>query len=278
MIGSVCSMHSPADIHPLALVDKQAKIGHNVKIGPYCCVGPNVELQDNVQLISHVVIEGHTKVGQGTVVYPFASLGFPPQDLKYKGEPTELIIGAHCIVRENVTMSIGTAHGHFKTIVGDHCYFMMSSHVGHDCRIGNHVIMCNGASLSGHVDVGDYAYLGGLSGVHQFVRIGHHAMIGGMSGVEHDVIPYGIIKGKRARLYGLNLVGLKRRGFPRDKIQALREAYKLIFENTDSLQKSTLEAETLYQDNLTVMEIVNFLKAESLIKRICRPEKSGTSS
>ena len=206
------------DVHPTAVVSSQANIGNDVRIGPYCVIGPESVIGDGVFLHSHVVIDGQTVVGEGTNIYPFASIGLPPQDLKYKGEDSSLIIGARNQIREHVTMNPGTEGGGMKTIIGDDCLFMIGSHVAHDCIIGNHVILANNATLGGHVQVGDFAIIGGLSGIHQFVRIGAHAMVGGMSGVEQDLIPYGSAMGERAKLRGLNLIGLQRRDFSREDI------------------------------------------------------------
>ena len=188
------------DIHTTAIIDSNANIGEGVVIGPYCVVEAGVTLQENVVLHSHVVVGGLSDVGAETEIYPFASIGLPPQDLKYAGESSKLKIGRRNRIREHVTMNPGTADGGMITRVGDDCLFMVGAHVAHDCRMGDHVIMANNATLAGHVVVGDYAILGGLSAVHQFVRIGRHAIIGGMSGVENDVIPYGSVMGDRARL------------------------------------------------------------------------------
>ena len=216
-------------VHPTAIVEDGAKLGKDVDIGPYCIVGANVSLGDGVRLHSHVVVGGRTTVGDSTEIFPFASIGLAPQDLKYAGEESELIVGARVRVREHVTMNPGTSGGGMLTRVGDDCLFMVGSHVAHDCIVGNNVILANNATLAGHVEVGDFAIIGGLSAVHQFVRIGAHAMIGGMSGVEHDLIPYGSAMGERARLRGLNLVGLQRRDFTRDDITNLRTAYRILF-------------------------------------------------
>ena len=184
------------DIHPTAIVEEGAKLGTGVRIGPYCTIGPDVELGEGVALVSHVVLAGRTRIGPNTRIYPFASIGHPPQDLKYKGEASSLEIGSNNIIREYVTMSPGTEGGGMVTRVANNCLFMVGAHVAHDCQIGHHVIMANNATLAGHVDVGDYAILGGLAAVHQFVRIGRHAMIGGMSGVEHDIIPVRLRHGR----------------------------------------------------------------------------------
>lgn len=251
-------------IHPSSVVDPAARLGSGVVIGPFCVVGPDVELGDGVRLTSHVVVEGRTRIGEGTVVYPFASLGHPPQDLKFKGELSELIIGRHNRIRENVTMNPGTEGGGMVTKVGDHGLFMVGSHVAHDCIVGDHVILANNATLGGHVTVGDYAILGGLSAVHQFVRIGSHAMIGGMSGVENDVIPYGLVMGERAKLAGLNLVGLERRGFTKDEVRGLRAAYKMLFAPAGDTFASRLEEVSReYEGQTLVAQILAFIRDKS---------------
>ncbi len=258
-------------IHPTALIDSKAQLGKNVTIGPFCCVGSDVVLGDGVTLVSHVTIAGRTQVGAETIFYPFASIGHLPQDLKYHGEPSELIIGEKNKIREYVTLQPGTTSGGMVTKIGDNNLFMVASHVAHDCQIGNHVIMANGATLGGHVHIEDYAIIGGLSAVHQFVRIGTHAIIGGMSGVEHDVIPYGNVKGERARLSGLNLVGLKRRGFSSATIQALRGAYQELFETaSDPLANRVEAAAEKYAQNGDVMQLIDFIKSESS-RPLCLP-------
>jgi len=249
-------------IHPTAVIDPGAQLGAEVKIGPYCVVGPNVKLGDRVELKSHVVVEGHTTIGEDTVVYPFASLGHAPQDLKYKGEASELIIGKRNKIREHVTMNPGTATGAMKTVVGDDCLFMMSTHVAHDCIVGNGVILANNATLAGHVEVGDYAILGGLSAVLQWVRIGAHAMIGGMSAVDREVIPFGLVKGERAELVGLNYVGLERRGFSKEQVQKMLKAFKIMFNEDGALADRLAQVANDYQEEPTVMKMVNFARAE----------------
>ncbi len=250
-----------ANIHPTAAIEDGAELGANVKIGPYCVVSANAKLGDGVELKSHVVVAGYTTIDAGTVVFPFASLGHAPQDLKYAGEKSELIIGRNNIIREHVTMNPGTGGGGLKTVIGSNCLFMTASHVAHDCIIGNNVIMANNATLAGHVHVGDYCVLGGLSAVHQFVRIGAHAMIGGMSGVENDVIPFGLVKGERAHLAGLNYVGLERRGFSKEQIRALLKAFKAIFEARDgTLAERTAKAADLFANDESVMRIVEFIR------------------
>jgi UDP-N-acetylglucosamine acyltransferase len=259
------------NVHPTAIVEKGARLGREVTIGPYCVVGPDVELGDQVALVSHVVVAGRTKIGAGTRIYPFASIGHPPQDLKYKGEPSELVIGINNVIREHVTMNPGTEGGGMITRVGDNCLFMVGAHVAHDCIIGNNVIMANNATLGGHVQVGDFAILGGLSAVHQFVRIGPHAMIGGMSGVENDIIPYGSAMGDRAHLSGLNIVGMKRRGFSRDDIHVLRTAYRLLFAQEGTMSERVEDVESIYRDNEGVMDIVQFVRGSSQ-RAVCQPK------
>ena len=258
------------EIHPNAIVDPGARIGNDVSIGPFCTVGADVELADGVTLISHVCVGGQTKIGNGTRVFPFASLGSEPQDLKFHGERSELVIGANNVIREHVTMNPGTEGGGLITKVGNNCLFMVGAHVAHDCQIADHAILVNNATLAGHVEVGEWAIVGGLSAVHQFVRIGKHAMIGGMTGVENDVIPYGSVIGNRARLSGLNIVGIKRRNFSRDEIHDLRKAYRLIFAQEGTLAERLQDVEEDFSDNEPVMEILDFIRKDSS-RAICQP-------
>lgn len=251
------------NIHPSSVIDPKAEIAESAIIGPFCVVGPDVRLGESVELVSHVAVAGRTTIGDGTRIFPFASIGHRPQDLKYKGEPSTLEIGKNNQIREHVTMNPGTEGGGMVTKVGDNCLFMASAHVAHDCILGDNVIMANNATLAGHVVVGEFAFLGGLSAVHQFVRIGRHAMIGGMSGVEADVIPFGMVIGNRAYLNGLNIVGLKRRGFSRDDIHTLRNAYRLMFAPEGTLQERLSDVEEQFQSNPVVMEIVAFIRSES---------------
>lgn len=260
-----------ADIHASAIVEDGASLADDVVIGPFCHVGPKVELGAGVRLESHVVVAGKTQVGKATHIFPFASIGHQPQDLKYGGEESELIIGENNMIREHVTMNPGTAGGGLVTTVGDNGLFMMSAHVAHDCVVGDNVILVNNATLAGHVTVGDFAIVGGLSAVHQFVRIGQHAMIGGMSGVENDVIPYGSVHGNRAVLQSLNLIGIKRRGFSRDEIHNLRKAYRLIFANEGTFAERVEDVAELFPDNEPVMDIVNFIRADSS-RAMCQPD------
>ena len=260
------------DIHKSSIISKETKLGCNVKIGPYCILGPNVQVGNNVKIYSHVNLDGYTIIGSDTQIFPFASIGTVPQDLKYKGEKSKLLIGSNNIIREYVTMNPGTKGGGLITKIGNNCLFMIGSHVAHDCFIGNNVIMANNATLAGHVCIDDFAILGGLSAVHQFVRIGKHAMVGGMSGVENDVIPYGSVMGDRAFLSGLNIIGLKRRGFSRNEIQDLRTVFRLIFSIEGTISERLKDAGKMYKKNKVVMEIVNFIKLKNSSRAICKPK------
>ncbi|MDA0663813.1 MAG: acyl-ACP--UDP-N-acetylglucosamine O-acyltransferase [Proteobacteria bacterium] len=251
------------DIHPTAIVDPAASLGDDVAIGPYCIVGGDAVLGDRVRLHSHVVIGGKTDIGAETEIFPFASIGLVPQDLKYSGEESTLVIGCRNRIREYVTMNPGTADGGMVTRVGDDCLFMVSAHVAHDCIVGNNVILANNATLGGHVVVGDFAILGGLSAVHQFVRIGRHAIIGGMSGVENDVIPYGSVVGDRGQLSGLNIIGLKRRNFANKEIHNLRTAYRMLFAEEGTMVERVDDVSSIFGDNAVIMEIVEFMRATS---------------
>lgn len=258
-------------IHPTALVDPAATLGQGVHIGPWSVVGPQVTLKDGVHLQSHVVVEGLTEIGENTFVHPFAVLGGPPQHLAHKGEPTQLIVGARNRIREHVTMHTGTAKGGGVTQVGDDCLFMVGAHVAHDCVVGNQVVMANNASIGGHVHVGDFVFLGGLSGVHQFARIGRYSFVGGAAMVTKDVIPYGSVWGNHARLEGLNLVGLKRRGFSRDLINAMRTAYRMMFAPEGTLQERLSDVLETYPDVPQIVEIVNYIREDSN-RPICLPD------
>lgn len=251
-------------VHPTAIVADGADVADDVEIGPYCIVGAEVTLEAGVQLHAHVVVDGRTRVGAGTRIYPFAAIGTPPQDLKYAGEASELVIGRDNRIREHVTMNPGTAGGGMITRVGDGGLFMVGAHVAHDCEVGDGAIMANNATLGGHVVVGEHAIIGGLSAVHQFVRIGHHAMIGGMSGVEHDVIPYGSVMGERATLCGLNIVGLRRHGFDKAEINRLRAAYRAVFDSdAGTLGERVESAAEQFGDAESVADILAFIRAES---------------
>ncbi len=249
-------------IHPSAVIEEGARIGNGCVIGPFCHVGPNVILHDNVTLKSHVVVTGHTTIGSDTVVFPFASLGEIPQDLKFKGEETSLVIGQRNRIREHVTMNTGTQGGGGVTIVGDDCLFMAGCHVAHDVHIGNRVILVNSAAVAGHCVLEDDVIIGGLSGIHQFVRIGHGAIIGAVTMVTNDVIPFGLVQAPRGELDGLNLVGLKRKGVARADITALRAAFQMMAQGegtfNDRVKRMGEETDSAY-----VKQIVDFVMAAS---------------
>src|SRR6266566_3146791 len=258
-------------IHPTAIVAPGAMLSEGVTVGPYCMVGEHASLGAGVTLRSHVVIDGRTTVGEGTRIFPFAAIGLEPQDLKYRGEKSSLVVGCNNTIREYVTMNPGTTGGGMVTRVGDGCLFMVGAHVAHDCQIGDHVVMANNATLAGHVVVCDYAILGGLCAVHQYVRIGRHAMIGGMSGVERDVIPYGQVMGDRARLCGLNIIGMQRRGFSREDIQGLRNAYHFLFSEGGTLSDRVNETAERFSGIVPVDDIIDFIRADSS-RAICQPK------
>lgn len=257
-------------IHPSAVVEAGARLGEGVRIGPYCVVGADVVLGEGVDLVSHVVVAGHTNVGARTRIFPFASIGHQPQDLKFKGERTTLAVGSDCIIREGVTMNPGTEGGGSKTVVGDRCAFLANSHVGHDCIVGNNVVFSNNVMLAGHCTVGDFAILGGGAAVIQFARVGPHAFVGGMSGLENDLIPYGMALGNRAYLSGLNIVGLQRRGFSRSDIHDLRRAYRLLFAAEGTLLERVEDVSAEFAGHPIVVEIVEFIRAGGK-RSICTP-------
>ncbi|HEY5073018.1 MAG TPA: acyl-ACP--UDP-N-acetylglucosamine O-acyltransferase [Caulobacteraceae bacterium] len=250
-------------VHPTAIVDRRANLASDVQVGAYCVVEGDVELSAGVRLKSHVVIEGHTSVGEGCVIHAFAHIGGAPQHTGHRDEPTRLVIGADNLIREQVTMNCGTSMGRGVTTVGSHGFFMVGVHIGHDCIVGDHVVMANTATLGGHVIVEDHVIMGGLSAVHQNTRIGRHAFVGGMAGVNHDVIPFGNVWGNHAHLEGLNLVGLKRRGFSRDAINHLRAAYRMLFAEEGTFQERLDDTAAAYGACLEVMEIVDFIRADS---------------
>jgi UDP-N-acetylglucosamine acyltransferase len=250
-------------IHPTAIVDRGAELADDVQIGPYCVIGSKVILGPGVRLESHVVVQGRTTIGKDSRLFPFAVIGGEPQHLAYKGEDVELIIGERNIIREHVTMHPGTPVGTGRTIVGNDGNFYVGSHVSHDSVVGNHVIFTNHAVIGGHVHIDDFAILGGSAAVHQRVRIGKHAMIGGMTGVESDVIPYGSVNGNRAHLVGLNIVGLKRRGFTRDRIHQMRTAFRVLFAEEGTLVERVEDAAELYANVPEVMEIIDFIRGDS---------------
>ena len=257
-------------IHKTSVIEKGAEISKKVKVGPFCYIGPNVNLDDNVELFSNVHIEGNTSIGQGTKIFPFASIGTQPQDLKFKGEKNSLVIGKNNLIREYVTINPGTEGGGSKTIIGDNCLFMISSHIAHDCNIGNNVVIANNVPLGGHVTIEDSVVIGGNSAVQQHTRIGRLAMIGGMTGVLKDVIPFGLSTGNRNTLKGINLIGLRRHKYDNQKIIGLDKAYKEIFSSKnlyDNLSKINGE----YKDNELVGEVIKFLERDKK-RPICSPK------
>ena len=250
-------------IHPTAVIADGAQIAATAKIGPYCVIGANVVIHDHVILHSQVAVDGHTTIGEGTQIFPFASIGHPPQDKKYAGEATRLVIGKNNMIREHVTMNTGTDGGGGITRIGDNNLFMASSHVAHDCVLGNNIILANNAIVAGHVTIGDGAILGGGSGVHQFVRIGAYAFLGGMAAVEKDVIPYGMVKGERAGLEGLNLIGLKRRNVERERIHALRHVFKELFANQQGTLHDRAEALKGKYSQPEALALLDFVLADT---------------
>ena len=260
--------------HPTAVIEAGARLGAGVKIGPYCVVGAEVELGDGVELVSHAVVTGRTAVGARTRIFPFASIGHQPQDLKYKGEPSTLSIGEDCIIREGVTINPGTEGGGMVTTVGARCAFLANSHVGHDCRVGNSVVFSNNVMLAGHCTVGDFAILGGGAAVIQFARVGTHAFLGGMSGLENDLIPYGMALGNRAHLSGLNIIGLQRRGFSRGDIHDLRRAYRLLFADEGTLIERMDDVAQEFAAHAIVQEILEFIRAGGK-RSLCTPKEAA---
>jgi UDP-N-acetylglucosamine acyltransferase len=260
-------------IHKTAIVSDKAQIAKNVEIGPFCVIGDNVKIDEGTTLKSHVVIDGNTTIGKNNIIFPFATVGLVPQDLKFAGEQSQLIIGDNNSIREHVTIHLGTKDGGMITKIGNNCLLMVGVHIAHDCIIGNNVILANNATLAGHVQVGNNVVIGGLSAVHQFVRIGGGAMIGGMSGVENDVIPFGLVMGERAHLAGINLVGMKRQNISRDEIHALRNFYKQVFENdgdANFLNRATKISQDFSQ-NSTIKEVMNFINSETS-RSFCQPK------
>jgi len=256
-------------IHKSSVVDKKAKIGNNVKVGPFCYIGPNVELQEDVELISNVHIEGNTKIGKGTKIFPFASIGTMPQDLKYKGESNSVLIGENNMIREYVTINPGTEGGGGKTIIGNNCLFMISSHIAHDCKVGSNVVIANNVPLGGHVTLEDSVVIGGNSAVQQFTRIGRLAMIGGMTGVLKDVIPFGLSFGNRNYLQGINLIGLRRKKYENKKILELDTAYKKIF-SSEKFHENLTKINGEFKENDLVKEVIDFIEKDKK-RPICTP-------
>lgn len=257
------SIATSARIHRLAVVEDGAVLGENVIVGPFCHVGPKVVLHDDVELVTHAVVTGRTTIGKGTRIFPMAVVGGDPQSVHHGGEETTLEVGEKCVIREGVTINTGTADFGGKTIVGNNNLFLANSHVAHDCRVGNNVIMSNNVMLAGHVTIEDRAILGGGCAVHQFTRIGRQAFIGGLSAASYDVIPYGMLNGNPGVLSGLNVVGMSRAGIERSIIHTVRRAYKSIFEGEGSIRDNAAAIRDEYADCKEAMEILDFIAAES---------------
>jgi UDP-N-acetylglucosamine acyltransferase len=263
MPDTIARLATGSFIHPSAIVARGAELGEGVRIGPYCSVGANVVIEDGAELISHVVVDGHTRIGPDVVLYPFCTVGLAPQDLKYQGQPTRCEIGARTQVREHCTIHRGTVTGRGITRVGADCLLMAVAHVAHDCTVGDHVIIANNAVMGGHVGIGDHAVIGGAAAIHQFVRIGRAAMIGGVSGVEADVIPFGSVIGNRARLAGLNVIGLKRRGFDKAQIQLLHNAFRDLFRREGVFARRLADVRSQYGNEALIAEVLAFVDAPS---------------
>jgi len=266
MVGNM-NHDSSNIVHPSAVIEAGAKIGKRCKIGPFCVLGSNVELEDEVELFSHVCVSGLTSIGAGTRIWPFASIGNQPQDLKYNGEKTRLEIGKNNLIRESVSISPGTKGGGGLTKIGDNCLFMLSSHVGHDCVIGNNVIVANNSAIAGHVVIEDNVNIGGLVGVHQFCRIGEGSIIGAHSMVSKDVIPFSLIVGQRASLAGVNLIGLKRRGHKKENLQKLQKLFTQLF-NKEKKENFLERVNLLHNDPTNncseILKVLSFIKSDSV--------------
>lgn len=260
------------EIHPTAIVGKGAELADGVSIGPYSILGDDVRVGANTKILAHVVIEGRTTIGADCSIRNFSNLGGPPHHTAYRGEPTELVIGDRNRIWEHVTMHVGTVQGGGATRIGDDGMFMATSHVGHDCTVGNAVVLAHSATLGGHVEVGDFVMISGLAAVHQFCRVGRYAFVGGLAAVTKDVIPYGLVWGNHAHLEGLNLVGLKRRNFSREAISQLRSAYRFLFAQEGTFQERIEDTAGAFKDSGPVMEIVDFIRAEAG-RPLCLPDR-----
>jgi len=263
-------------IHPSSIVEEGAELGDGVTVGPFCHVGPHVKVGAGSQLLSHVVLMGHTTVGARNRIFPGAILGGEPQNVHYRGEATELVIGDDCTIREGVTMNTGMPNAGGVTKVGNHSLFLAYSHVAHDCHVGDHVILSNNVMLAGHVHVGDRVIMGGGAAVHQFAHIGHHAFIGGMSGVSHDVIPYGMLTGNPGVLAGLNVIGMERNGMQKDEIRAIRKVFKRIFHSTGSIRENAEAVRAEGAQNAAVTDILGFILSDHE-RALTSPVKSHRS-
>ncbi|MBW1824267.1 MAG: acyl-ACP--UDP-N-acetylglucosamine O-acyltransferase [Deltaproteobacteria bacterium] len=247
-------------IHKTAIIDAKAELDSEVEVGPYCIIGSHVKIGKGTRLSPHVVIDGWTQIGEGCHIFQFASIGAIPQDLKYKGEESWVILGNNNVIREFVTINRGTAQSGGRTVIGDHNLLMAYCHVAHDCKIGNHVILANAATLAGHIEIEDYAIVGGLVAVHQFVRLGCHSIIGGFSGANKDIPPYMIANGQRVKLYGLNTVGLKRHNFSHEAVSNLKKAYRIIFRSSLTAKKALDQLQAEIKNSPEVDHLINFIK------------------
>ncbi|TLP49032.1 MULTISPECIES: acyl-ACP--UDP-N-acetylglucosamine O-acyltransferase [Cohaesibacter] len=259
-----------ATIHPTAIIAEGATLADDIEIGPYCVIGADVTIGSGGKLHSHVVVDGNTTIGKNVEIFPFAAVGLKPQDLKFEGEDVGCVIGDNVNIREYVTINPGTQGGGGMTRVGDFCHLMVGAHIAHDCVVGDHVILVNHATLAGHVQVGDHAIVAGMSAVIQFARVGEHSFVGGMSGLENDLIPFGSAIGNRAHLGGLNIVGLKRRGFSREQIHNLRHAYRLLFADEGTLSERVDDVANMFAEDENVMKIIDFIRADTK-KALCTP-------
>jgi len=259
-----------AKIDPTARIEDGAVIGEGVRIGPYCIIGPHAMIGDNCRLISYVHVMGHTSIGADCVISPFVALGGAPQDLSYRDEPTRLEIGAGCTIREGVTMNVGTVKGGGLTRVGERGFFMNNSHVGHDCFVGNDVIFATSATLGGHCEIGDHVYIGGLSAVHQFTRIGPQVMVGGVCGVRGDVIPFGLVNGQYAALEGLNIIGMKRRNFSRERLATVRAFYQKLFHGPGIFAERLARVQPLASEDPAIAQILAFI-GDGKHRPLCLP-------
>lgn len=260
-------------IHDTAIVDPKAQLGEGVTIGPYCIVGPDVVLGDRTGLVSHVTLTGHTTLGADCILYPQVSMGYPPQDFKHKAtKPVGITAGDRCTFREMVNIHPGTDVGKPVTRIGDDCYFMVGSHVAHECQLGSHITLSNYAQVGGNVTIGDWVTLGGVCAIHQHTRIGPYAFVAGMALVTQDVIPYGLVAGNAAHLNGLNVIGLRRRGFSREQVHMLRAAYRQLFADEGTLAERLDDATRLYADDPLVMEIIDFMREQGNGRNLCQPD------
>lgn len=263
-------MQSETFIHPLAAVEPGAELGHGVRVGPFCHVSAEAVIGDGVELIGNVSVLGATTIGAGSKVYPQAVLGAPPQNAKHKGGRTTLVIGPNCIIREAVTMHVGTDDSRGETLVGENGNFLAYSHIAHDCIVGRNATFANGATLGGHCEVGEFVNIGGLSALHQFVRVGDRAFVGGMSAILGDVIPYGIVAGNRATLRGLNVVGMKRAGIPSADIRTMRKAYRMIFDRDHPMAANLERARAEFEGSQLVASLIAFMDARDK-RNLCVP-------